>query len=74
MFYETDIVNCVGDGIIEMHTDGKRKARWDTLYIDEVDAMLGKQQHTDDLENALGYAWFLEAHMEFLKGEQKEWQ
>ena len=46
-----------------MHTDGKRKARWDTLYIDEVDAMLGKQQHIDDLENALGYAWFLEAHI-----------
>lgn len=63
VFYETDIVNCVGDGIIEMHTDGKRKARWDTLYIDEVDSMLGKQQHIDDLENALGYAWNLEAYI-----------
>ena len=64
VFYDTDIVNCVGDSIIEMHTDGKRKARWDTLYIDEVHAMLGKQQAFDALENALGYAWFLEAHMQ----------
>jgi len=64
VFYETDIVNTVGDSIIEMHTDGKRKARWDTLYIDEVDAMLGKQQHIDDLEDALGYAWYLEAYLE----------
>jgi len=73
VFYETDIVNCVGDGIIEMHTDGKRKARWDTLYIDEVNAMLGKEQKMNDLEEALGYGWFLEAHMEFLKkGEEKE--
>ena len=64
VFYETDIVNCVGDSIIEMHTDGKRKARWDTMYIDEVHAMLGKQQADDALENALGYAWFLEAYME----------
>ena len=63
VLYETDIVNCVGDSIIEMHTDGKRKARWDTLYIDEVNAMLGKQQQFDDLEDALGYAWFLEAHI-----------
>ena len=63
VFYETDIVNCVGDSIIEMHTDGKRKARWDTMYIDEVDAMLGKQQHIDDLENALGYAWGLEEYI-----------
>lgn len=64
VFYETDIVDCAGDSIIEMHTDGKRKARWDTLYIDEVHAMLGKQQADDALENALCYAWFLEAYME----------
>jgi hypothetical protein len=63
VFYETDIVNCVGDSIIEMHTDGKRKARWDTMYIDEVNTMLGKQQHINDLEDALGYAWFLEAEI-----------
>lgn len=73
VFYETDIVNCVGDSIIAMHTDGKRKARWDTLYIDEVHAMLGKQQACDALENALGYAWFLEAHMqdEHIKKQKK---
>jgi len=46
-----------------MHTDGKRKARWDTMYIDEVNTMLGKQQHINDLEDALGYAWFLEAEI-----------
>ena len=63
VFYETDIVNCVGDSIVEMHTDGKRKARWDTMYIDEVNTMLGKEQHINDLEDALGYAWFLEAHI-----------
>ena len=71
VFYETDIVNCVGDSIIEMHTDGKRKARWDTLYIDEVDAMLGKQQHIDDLEDALGYAWYLEAYLEAQEVKKK---
>jgi len=65
VFYETDIVNCVGDSIIEMHTDGKRKAMWDTLYIDEVNTMLGSDAEIlDKSENALGYAWFLEAWME----------
>jgi len=65
VFYETDIVHTVGDDIIAMHTDGKRKAMWDTLYIGEVNAMLGDDAAIlESSENALGYAWFLEAYME----------
>ena len=65
VFYETDIVHTVGDDIIEMHTDGKRKAMWDTLYIGEVNAMLGSDAAIlESSENALGYAWFLEAYLE----------
>lgn len=64
VFYETDVVNCVGDDLIEMHTDGKRKAMWDTLYIGEVNAMLGSDAEIlDKSEDALGYAWFLEAYI-----------
>ena len=66
VFYETDVIDSIGDKLIEMHTDGKRKARWDTMYIDEVNAMIGR----DNLDSALGYAWFLEAHMEFLEGRE----
>ena len=65
VFYGTDIVHCVGDDIIEMHTNGKRKGMWDTLYIDEVHAMLGSDENILKLsEDALGYAWYLEAYME----------
>jgi hypothetical protein len=65
VFYGTDIVHCVGDDIIEMHTDGKRKGMWDTLYIDEVNTMLGSDENIMKLsEDALGYAWYLEAYME----------
>jgi len=65
VFYETDIVHTVGDDIIEMHTDGKRKGMWDTLYIGEVNAMLGDDAAIlESSEDALGYAWFLEAYME----------
>ena len=65
VFYETDIVHTVGDDIIEMHTDGKRKGMWNPLYISEVNAMLGDDAAIlESSEDALGYAWFLEAYME----------
>ena len=65
VFYETDIVHTVGDDIIEMHTNGKRTGMWDTLYIGEVNDMLGSDENILKLsEDALGYAWYLEAYME----------
>jgi len=71
VFYGTDIVHTVGDDIIEMHTDGKRKGMWDTLYIDEVNTMLGSDAEIlDKSEDALSYAWFLEAYI--LDEEEKE--
>lgn len=45
VFYGTDIVNCVGDSIIAMHTDGARTHRWDTLFIDEMETALGNNKY-----------------------------
>lgn len=45
VFYGTDIVNCVGDDIIAMHTDGARTARWDTLFINEMETALGNDKY-----------------------------
>ena len=65
VFYDTDIVHTVGDDIIEMHANGKRKGMWDTLYIGEVNDMLGSDAEIlDKSEDALGYAWYLEAYLE----------
>ena len=47
IFYETDVIDSIGDKLIEMHTDGKRKARWcisDPKWLqrisDEIDTKL----------------------------------
>lgn len=66
VFYETDIVHECGDAIIEMHTNGKRTGMWDTLYIGEVNNMLEKSGDYELKlsEDALGYAWYLEAYLE----------
>ena len=64
VFYETDIVHDCGDAIIEMHTNGKRTGMWDTLCIGEVNDMLGSDAEIlDKSEDALGYAWHLEAYI-----------
>lgn len=45
VFYGTDIVYECGDAIINMHTNGARTHRWDTLFINEMDTALGNDKY-----------------------------
>jgi len=59
IFYETEIVQTVGDSIINLHTDGKRTHMWHNLFIADMETAL----NTDDIEKWAEYAWDLESYM-----------
>ena len=59
IFYETDIVQEIGDSIINLHTDGKRTHMWHNLFIADMETALD----IDDREKWAEYAWDLESYM-----------
>ena len=59
IFYETEIVQELGDSIINLHTDGKRTHMLHNLFIAEMETAL----NTHDIETWAEYAWDLESYM-----------
>ena len=59
IFYETEIVQEIGDSIINLHTDGKRTHMLHNLFIAEMETAL----NTHDIETWAEYAWDLESYM-----------
>ena len=59
LFWDTELVNTVGDDIIRMHTDGKRTHMWHNLFIADMETALD----IDDTETWAEYAWDLESYM-----------
>jgi hypothetical protein len=60
IFYETEIVQEIGDSIINLHTDGKRTHMLHNLFIAEMETALN---NTHDIETWAEYAWDLESYM-----------
>ena len=59
IFFDTDIVQTVGDSIINTHTDGARTHMWHNLFIADMEEAMG----THDIETWAEYAWDLESYM-----------
>ena len=59
VFYETEIVQELGDSIINLHTDGERTHMWHNLFIADMETALD----IDDTETWAEYAWDLESYM-----------